>query len=63
MTDPQLPRCKCRHILDPVWLKQQIEAGKEIHMYVLCCTSCGGLWNHSATDRLIDHVMKGDTRP
>jgi hypothetical protein len=59
-TMAHLPRCECKQILDPVWLKQQIEAGHEIHTYVLVCTTCGGLWNDKATDRLIEHVMKAE---
>jgi hypothetical protein len=56
--EPCLPRCQCKQILDPVWLKQQLDAGREIHRYALVCLSCGGLWNDAATDR-IEHVMKG----
>lgn len=54
--------CQCNH--DPHWLWAEIEAKRypqkfcEIDgQYELICVHCGGLWDHRATDRLIDLVM------
>jgi hypothetical protein len=51
--------CQCNH--DPHWLKAEIEVGRypqkyrEVNGdYALFCVKCGGLWDHRATDRLIE---------
>jgi hypothetical protein len=54
--------CKCHH--DAAWLKQEIAARRWVQEYrvgengeyVLVCVICGGLWDHRATDRLIDLI-------
>jgi hypothetical protein len=56
-------QCQCHH--EPTWLEQEFLAGRLFHEYrenadgvvVLICLKCGGLWDHSATDRLIDFIM------
>jgi hypothetical protein len=38
-----LPRCQCRHVHDPEWLKAEIK-GREVHQYLLICraaAACG----------------------
>jgi hypothetical protein len=58
--------CQCNH--DPHWLKAEIGAGRypqnfcEVDGGGLVCSRCGGLWDHRATDRLIDLIMSGDAR-
>lgn len=51
--------CQCGH--DPHWLKLEIATGRYPQKfqivndeYVLICVHCGGLWDHRATERLID---------
>jgi hypothetical protein len=58
--------CQCNH--DPRWFKAEIDAGRypqeyrvgENGEYLLVCVKCSGLWDHRATDRLIDLVMRGE---
>jgi len=55
--------CRCNH--DPIFLQTEIAAGRWVHKfqeneigeYVLTCLSCGGLWDHAATDGVIANVM------
>jgi hypothetical protein len=58
-------QCGCNH--DPRWLYAAINTRhypQEYHevdgKYVLVCMICGGLWDHRATDRLIELVMRGE---
>jgi hypothetical protein len=59
-------QCECHH--DPRWLKAEIDAKRypqeyrvgENGEYVLVCVKCGGLWDHRATDRLIELIMRGE---
>jgi hypothetical protein len=54
--------CRCDH--DAAQLQQEIAAGRQVHQYqenergeyVLICQTCGGLWDHSATDRAFKDV-------
>jgi hypothetical protein len=62
-----MKQCTCNHA--PEWLEQEIragrspqkyvfeEAGNRNSKYVLICTKCGNLWDHAATDRLIDLIF------
>jgi hypothetical protein len=58
------PTCQCNH--EAAHLQQEIAAGRPVHEYrigedseyVLVCLTCLGLWDHSATDRLIEDIMK-----
>jgi hypothetical protein len=57
-----MQQCQCKH--DPNWLKAEIGAGRYVQKfrvldgeYVLVCLCCGGLWDHRATNRLIDLIM------
>jgi hypothetical protein len=59
-----MQQCQCNH--DPRWIKAEIEAKRypqkfrEVDgKYELFCQICGGLWDHRATDRLVDLVMSG----
>jgi hypothetical protein len=54
--------CRCNH--DARWLFAEIKAGRYPQQYrtvddeyVLVCIHCNGLWDHAATDRVIDLVM------
>jgi hypothetical protein len=59
-----MKQCQCKH--DPHSLYAEIGGGRypqkfrEVNgTYELLCDVCGGLWDHRATDRLIDLVMSG----
>jgi hypothetical protein len=59
-----MKQCQCNH--DPYWLYKEIKGARypqkfrEVDgKYELFCEVCGGLWDHRATDRLIDLVMSG----
>jgi hypothetical protein len=59
-----MQQCQCNH--DPLWIKKEIEGKRppqkfrEVNgTYELFCEVCGGLWDHRATDRVIDLVMSG----
>ena len=61
---PPYSECKCNH--DPAWLEQEIAARRWVHEYrerrdtgevILVCLRCDGLWDHRATDRLIERIM------
>ncbi len=64
LTSRTTTQCQCNH--DPVWLKTEIEADRNPQEFrtgadgeiVLVCLRCGELWNHQATDRLIDLIME-----
>jgi hypothetical protein len=57
--------CRCNH--KPAYLSQEIAARRWVHEYQesetgeyeLICLTCGCLWDHRATDKLIEWVMKG----
>ncbi len=58
-----IAQCRCGH--DPHWLSSQISVGRYVQEYrvvdgeyALVCQRCGGLWDHTATDRLIDLIME-----
>jgi hypothetical protein len=69
--NPAAGECRCNH--DAGWLFDEIAAGRPAQEYqqreyrdhegkmqreyVLFCRTCWGLWDHKATDRLIDRVM------
>jgi hypothetical protein len=57
--------CKCDH--DPAYLEQEIAARRWGHEYrerrdtrevILVCLRCDGLWDHGATDRIIERIMR-----
>jgi hypothetical protein len=55
-------QCECHHD-DAIRLQQEIAARRWVQEYrvengeyVLVCVKCGGLWDHRATDRLIDLI-------
>jgi hypothetical protein len=63
--DPACGECKSDH--DPVYLQQEIAAQRWVHEYrkrqgggeyVLVCLRCDGLWDHRATDRLIESICR-----
>jgi hypothetical protein len=55
--------CRCNH--DAAFLQQQIAAGHPVHKfeeneigeYVLICLTCEALWDHTATDKVIESVI------
>jgi hypothetical protein len=58
-------KCQCDH--DAGWLRQEIAARRLVHEYrtniatgkaVLVCTKCQGLWDHAATDRLMEPICE-----
>jgi len=62
--DGSMKQCQCKH--DPHSLYAEIAGGRlpqkfrEVNgTYELFCEVCGGLWDHRATDRVIDLVMSG----
>ncbi len=63
MTDQEIEACRCDH--HPDYLQQEIAAGRYVQEYrtrqsngeyVLVCRCCNGLWDHRATDRLIEKI-------
>ena len=61
--DPVHGDCRCNH--DAAYLHQEIAARRWVpeyrthatsDEYVLACLSCNGLWDHRATDRLIERI-------
>jgi hypothetical protein len=62
-----IEQCLCHH--EAEWLAAEITAGRypqeyrdTANGYVLVCRKCEGLWDHRATDRVIEHVMSGQHR-
>ena len=62
---PRYIECKCHH--DPAYLEQEIAARRWVHEYrerrdtrevILVCLRCDGLWEHGATDRIIERIMR-----
>jgi hypothetical protein len=62
--EAMMKQCSCNH--DAEYLRREIAARRWVHEYriddqsgeyVLVCLSCDGLWDHSATDRVIALVM------
>jgi len=67
---PPYSECKCDH--DAAYLEQEIAARRWVHEYrerrdtgeiVLVCLTCDGLWDHRATDRLIERIMRRRAGP
>ena len=58
----------CGYNHDTRWLFDEIAACRYPQKFQqdatgcseLICVKCGGLWDHSATDRVIDYVMGRD---
>jgi serine/threonine protein phosphatase PrpC len=57
--------CRCNHL--PATLFEEISEGRPVHeyrtnketgQYELICLTCFGLWDHTATDRLVEMIMK-----
>ena len=64
MREPPGAVCQCNHL--PAYLFQEIAAKRPVHefresketgQYDLICLTCFGLWDHAATDRLVEMVM------
>jgi hypothetical protein len=59
-------QCRCNH--DAGYLHQEIAAGRYVQEwrkradgeYVPICRRCNGLWDHRATDRLIERVQSNN---
>jgi hypothetical protein len=41
-------------------LRKKSKPGRQVHQYVLCCCSCGGLWDDAATDRVYHEGLHAD---
>jgi hypothetical protein len=69
-THDQHHECTCDH--DAADLAREMQAGRPVHEYrerrdtgetVLVCLKCNGLWDHRATDRVIEFVMRAPADP